>query len=101
MSHTLIVRREAESDLTAAYDWYESQREGLGPESLLCVEAVLEAIRTGPRRLSQAAGAAAVCFGPPCCWQLPRTCMPGLECPMRRSPVNRLVHLVSKRASPT
>ena len=48
VNHPLIIRPEAENDLTAAYGWYEGQREGLGLEYLLCVEAVVGAIGRHP-----------------------------------------------------
>ena len=48
MTYTVIIRPEAESDLADAYDWYQRQREGLGHEYLLCVEAALEAISRSP-----------------------------------------------------
>lgn len=30
MNYRMIIRPEAEADLTEAYDWYESQLAGLG-----------------------------------------------------------------------
>ena len=41
MSRRLIVRPEAEAEMTEAYDWYEDRVPGLGSEFLLCVDAVL------------------------------------------------------------
>jgi len=38
----LIIRPEAEEDLSESYGWYERQRPGLGDEFLLRVEAALE-----------------------------------------------------------
>ena len=32
MRWNLIVRPEAEQDITDAYDWYDEQRKGLGDE---------------------------------------------------------------------
>ena len=37
----VIVRPEAEADITDAYQWYETQRKGLGESFLLCVEEAL------------------------------------------------------------
>jgi toxin ParE1/3/4 len=34
----VIIRPEAELDIDDAYQWYESQRKGLGQNFLLCVE---------------------------------------------------------------
>ena len=45
MTISLIVRPEAEADIVEAYAWYERQRDGLGNEFLLRVEAALESIR--------------------------------------------------------
>jgi hypothetical protein len=44
----MIIRPEAEADLTSARAWYERQREGLGAAFLLCVEEVLERIGRTP-----------------------------------------------------
>lgn len=44
----LILRPEAEGDINNARKWYESQREGLGDEFLLAVEAQLAAIQRYP-----------------------------------------------------
>ena len=40
MSRRLIVRPEAEAEMTDAFDWYEDRVPGLGSEFLLCVDAV-------------------------------------------------------------
>ncbi len=44
MTHRIIVRPEAEDDLYAAFDWYESQRPGLGRdfarEISLCIDTI-------------------------------------------------------------
>ncbi len=44
----LIIRPEAEADIQEAYHWYETQREGLGSDFLLCVEDGLEKIKKNP-----------------------------------------------------
>ena len=49
MSVRLIIQPEAEADLGDAYRWYEAQREGLGEEFLLSVDAVLESIQRNSR----------------------------------------------------
>jgi toxin ParE1/3/4 len=46
----LIVRAEAEVDITDAALWCESQREKLGLEFLAEVDQVMDAIRSGPLR---------------------------------------------------
>lgn len=48
MSHPLIIRPEAEEDMTEARDWYEEQREGLGIEFLTAVDEVFDRIREMP-----------------------------------------------------
>ena len=40
----VILKPEAEEDLTQAVLWYESKKEGLGAEFLLVVEACLQSI---------------------------------------------------------
>lgn len=49
MSRRLIVRPEAEAEMTEAYDWYENRVLGLGSEFLLCVDAVFCAIQRSPQ----------------------------------------------------
>lgn len=48
MSKSVIVRPEAEQDLNQAYQWYESQRKGLGDDFLLCVEGGLARLTRNP-----------------------------------------------------
>ena len=48
MAAELIIAPEAIEDLVQAYDWYESQRVGLGEEFLGCVDASIESIRRFP-----------------------------------------------------
>jgi len=49
LSRRLIVRPEAEAEMTDAFDWYEDRVPGLGSEFLLCVDAVLSAIQRTPQ----------------------------------------------------
>ena len=49
MSRRLIVRPEAEAEMTDAFDWYEDRVPGLGFEFLLCVDAVFSAIQRTPQ----------------------------------------------------
>ncbi len=49
MKKSLIVRSEAEADLTEAYQWYEKRVNGLGAEFLLCVDAVMASIERNPQ----------------------------------------------------
>ena len=44
----ILIRPAAQSDLQAAYDWYEGKRQGLGSDLLDCVDEALEKIRKWP-----------------------------------------------------
>ena len=44
----VIIRPEAESDIDDAYQWYESQRKGLGEDFLLCIEEALSRASRNP-----------------------------------------------------
>ncbi len=48
MSRRLIIRPEAEAEMTDAFDWYEDRVPDLGSEFLLCVDAVFNAIQRTP-----------------------------------------------------
>jgi plasmid stabilization system protein ParE len=48
VKRTLVVRPEAEADLSEAYKWYERQRPGLGDDFLLRIEAALASIQHDP-----------------------------------------------------
>lgn len=50
MSYDLIVKPEAEDDLSDAALWYEDRRKGLGNDFLMAVEAKLEAIKRNPEQ---------------------------------------------------
>jgi len=50
MSRRLIVRPEAELELSAAFNWYEDCTSGLGSDFLLCVDAVFHAIQRAPQQ---------------------------------------------------
>ena len=50
MSRRLIVRPEAEAEMTDAFDWYEDRVPGLGSEFLLCVDAVFSGILRSPQQ---------------------------------------------------
>ena len=43
-----MIRPEAESDIEDAYNWYESQRKGLGEDFLLCIEEALSRASRNP-----------------------------------------------------
>ena len=48
MQPPLLLEPEAKADLAEAFDWYESQRRGLGSEYLAEVARVLEDIERNP-----------------------------------------------------
>ena len=48
MTHPLIIRPEAEQDLSDGRDWYESQSSGLGAEFLTAVDDMFDRIRATP-----------------------------------------------------
>jgi plasmid stabilization system protein ParE len=50
MIRRLIVRPEAEIEMTEAFDWYEDRVPGLGSEFLLCIDAVFCAIQRTPQQ---------------------------------------------------
>jgi hypothetical protein len=50
LSRKLIVLPEAEAELAAAAEWYESRRAGLGVELMATVDAALADIQASPER---------------------------------------------------
>jgi plasmid stabilization system protein ParE len=48
MTRPLVVRRRAQNHIRAAYQWYESQRAGLGGEFLAALGEKFEHLRTFP-----------------------------------------------------
>lgn len=44
MTYQIRFPAIAEEELHQAYNWYEEQRDGLGEDFLLCIEATLDAI---------------------------------------------------------
>ena len=48
MGYTLTLRKDAEFDVGAHFDFYEEKRQGLGQEFLLCVEEALDKIQRNP-----------------------------------------------------
>ena len=49
MRYRVIIRSEAENDLTEAFSWYEDKRQGLGYDFLLQVDAGLRFIERNPK----------------------------------------------------
>ncbi|HMP76451.1 MAG TPA: type II toxin-antitoxin system RelE/ParE family toxin [Kiritimatiellia bacterium] len=50
MIRQLIVRPEAEAEMTHAFDWYDERQPGLGAEFLLCLDALFASVLRAPRR---------------------------------------------------
>lgn len=48
MKQKLILRQEAERDLTEAHAWYEERVPGLGSDFMLAVDRALESIQENP-----------------------------------------------------
>lgn len=48
MKYRIIIRPEAETDLSGAFHWYEEQNAGLGLEFFRCVEAAFDTIIRNP-----------------------------------------------------
>ena len=48
MTRQFILRPRAERDIQSAYEWYESQRAGLGNEFLAALRERLDAVRGHP-----------------------------------------------------
>lgn len=50
MPHSLTIRREAEADISEAFEYYESCRPNLGSDFLLCIEGSLSRIQKNPEQ---------------------------------------------------
>jgi hypothetical protein len=50
MSRELIIRPEAEADLSEAFNWHEVRVPGLGSEFLLDIDALLNSILRNPQQ---------------------------------------------------
>ena len=48
MTRQFVLRPRAEQDIRSAFEWYESQRAGLGDEFLAALRERLEAVRRFP-----------------------------------------------------
>lgn len=48
MSYPLVIRPEAEADMSVARDWYNAQQDGLGLEFLDAIDAVFARIQETP-----------------------------------------------------
>jgi len=50
MAYRCSIRKEAEADISEAYEYYESCREGLGSDFVLCIEESLARITKNPNQ---------------------------------------------------
>lgn len=50
MPYALTIRREAEADISEAFQYYESCRSNLGSDFLLCIEGSLSRIQKNPEQ---------------------------------------------------
>ena len=48
IAYQLIIRQQAENNISTAFDWYEEHREGLGNEFLLSIEACFHILQRSP-----------------------------------------------------
>jgi plasmid stabilization system protein ParE len=53
MSFELLISDEAALDIIDAFVWYEMQREGLGKDFELCIEAGLNRISRNPKNFQK------------------------------------------------
>ncbi len=50
MNYSLSIRKEAESDIAEAYQYYEACRENLGSDFMLCLDESIFRIQKNPRQ---------------------------------------------------
>ena len=50
MTYKLSIRKEAEADIAEAYQYYESCRESLGADFMLCIDESLARIQRNPKK---------------------------------------------------
>jgi hypothetical protein len=48
MTLAVVFRRRVQSDLTAAFDWYQLQRSGLGGEFLASAQSAFRSVQSYP-----------------------------------------------------
>ena len=53
MRRKLIIRPEAEAELSDAFDWYEKRVRGLGSEFLISIDATIHAIARNPFQFAE------------------------------------------------
>jgi hypothetical protein len=49
VAYKLSIRAEAEADIAEAYQYYESCREGLGADFMLCIDESISRIQRSPK----------------------------------------------------
>ncbi|GAH43950.1 unnamed protein product, partial [marine sediment metagenome] len=50
MKYSLSIRKEAEADIAEAYQYYETCRENLGSDFMLCIEESFSRIQKNPKQ---------------------------------------------------
>ena len=50
MKYQLIIRPEAEAEMTESFTWYEDRVAGLGSDFLLCIDAIFNSISRSPKQ---------------------------------------------------
>jgi len=50
LKYSLSIRKEAEADIAEAYQYYESCRENLGSDFMLCIEESFSRIQKNPKQ---------------------------------------------------
>jgi plasmid stabilization system protein ParE len=50
LKYSLSIRKEAEADIAEAYQYYESCRENLGLDFMLCIEESFSRIQKNPKQ---------------------------------------------------
>lgn len=48
MNYDVLIEPEADQDVSSAFSWYEEQREGLGREFLISLDAVFRRLQQSP-----------------------------------------------------
>jgi plasmid stabilization system protein ParE len=48
MNNRIIIRPEAESDISEAYSWYNDRLLGLGAEFIICIDDIINSIMINP-----------------------------------------------------
>ena len=50
MNYQIIIRPEAEAEISESYAWYEERLAGLGSDFILCIDAIFNSISRSPNQ---------------------------------------------------